>query len=164
MARDRYDGCERLIVVHGNRIILWAIMSHPKLNRANVTDFGPPFSRDQVDALTMLAAKGVNHVVLKEYPEAYPAPLFKKSRYARFVPGFPWLPGRITGRSRARDLVGRQPGCRYSGSSLSRCPLGRWRGATTWKSRRSRAATSCKSSRSASAITQASTTWSRSDE
>jgi len=64
-----------------------------------------------------------------------------------------------------RDLAGRDSfGCRYSGSSLSRSPLGWWRGATTWKSRRSRAATSCRSNRSASAITQASTTWSRSDE
>jgi hypothetical protein len=85
MARDRYDGRERLIVVHGNRIILWAIMSHLKLNRANVTDFRPPFSRDQVDALTMLAAKGLNHVVLKEYPEAYPAPLFKNQSKCRVI-------------------------------------------------------------------------------
>lgn len=187
-ARERYNGRDRLIVVHGNRIILWAAMSHLKLNKASVSDFRPPFSRDRVDALTMLAAKGLNHVVLKEYPEAYPAPLFKKpvevqgnrlqaaglpvqgrrkkhvgrSRYARFVPGCRGVHhGPLSGPfiSLADSL-----GCRYSGSSLSRCPLGRWRGATTWKSRRSRAATSCRSSRSARAITQASTAWSRSDE
>jgi hypothetical protein len=41
-------------------------VSYLKLNRATVSDFRPPFSKDQVDALTMLAANGLDHVVLKE--------------------------------------------------------------------------------------------------
>jgi hypothetical protein len=41
--------------------------------------------KDQVDALTMLAAKGLNHVVLKEYPEAYPAPLFKNQSKCKII-------------------------------------------------------------------------------
>ncbi len=50
-----------------------------------------------------------------------------------------------------------------SGRSVSRCPLGKWRGATTWQSRRSSAATSRRSSHSARATTQASTTCRRSE-
>lgn len=84
-AREMYDGRERLIVVHGNRIILWAIMSHLKLNRASVSEFRPPFSRERVDALTLLAAEGLNHVVLEEYPEAYPAPLFKNQSKCKVI-------------------------------------------------------------------------------
>lgn len=60
----------------------------------------------------------------------------------------------------------RGPGWPYqlSGSSFSRSPLARWRGATTWKSRRPRAAISRRSSRSASATRQASTACRRSEE
>jgi hypothetical protein len=84
-AREKYDGRERLIVVHGNRIILWAIMCHLKLNKANVSDFRPPFSKDRVDGLTLLAADGLNQVVLKEYPDAYPAPLFKNQSKCKVI-------------------------------------------------------------------------------
>ena len=58
VARESYDGRGRLIVVHGNRIILWSIMNHLKLRKANVSDFRPPFSKERVDALTLLAAEG----------------------------------------------------------------------------------------------------------
>lgn len=84
-AREQYDGRERLIVVHGNRLILWAIMSHLKLNKASVSDFRPPFSKDRVDGLTLLAADGLNQVVLKEYPDAYPAPLFKNQSKCKVI-------------------------------------------------------------------------------
>src|SRR5450755_1152918 len=57
--------------------------------------------------------------------------------------------GKILATLSDDDLIGVLRGARFacsgsysSGSSLSRSPLGRWRGATTWKSRRSRAATS----------------------
>lgn len=38
-----------------------------------------------MDALTLLAAEGLNHVVLKEYPEAYPAPLFKNQSKCKVI-------------------------------------------------------------------------------
>ena len=83
--REKYDGRERLIVVHGNRIILWAIMSHLKLNKTNISDFRPPFSKHRVDELTLLAADRLNQVVLKEYPDAYPAPLFKNQSKCKVI-------------------------------------------------------------------------------
>lgn len=84
--RALYDGRERLIIVHGNRLILWAIMSHLRLSKATVSDFHhPPFSKNRVDILTSLAAKGLNRVVMSEYPEAYAAPLFKNQSKCKII-------------------------------------------------------------------------------
>lgn len=60
-------------------------MNHLKLTKANVSDFRLPFSKDRVDALTLLAAEGLHQVVLKEYPEAYPSPLFKNQSKCKVI-------------------------------------------------------------------------------
>lgn len=75
--RNRFDGRERLIVVQGNRLILWAIMDYLKINTLNVTDFKPPFTKQQVAKLVALAAQQLIKIVFEYYPEAYPQPLFK---------------------------------------------------------------------------------------
>lgn len=83
--RAGYEGRERLIVVHGNRIILWAIMRFLNLNNAPVTDFRLPFKLDEVDRLTSLAANELITAVHQHYPDAYPAPLFKNLTKCRVL-------------------------------------------------------------------------------
>ena len=75
--RDQFDGRERLIVVQGNRLILWAIMDYLNLNRLSVTDFKLPFTEDKVAELVSIAAQRLIEIVLENYPDAYPQPLFK---------------------------------------------------------------------------------------
>jgi hypothetical protein len=75
--RDKVDGRERLIVVQGNRLILWAIMDYLHLNGLSVIDFKPPFTKQQVAELVSLAAKRLIEIVYENYPDAYPQPLFK---------------------------------------------------------------------------------------
>jgi len=75
--QGKFDGRERLIVVHGNRLILWAIMNHLNLVDASVNDFNLPFSKKRVNELVELATQRLIEIVFENYPEAYPAPLFK---------------------------------------------------------------------------------------
>ncbi len=75
--REKFDGRERLIVVHGNRLLLWAIMNHLHMNDATVDDFKPPFTREHVNELVAIATQRLIEIVFENYPEAYPQPLFK---------------------------------------------------------------------------------------
>jgi len=83
--REKCDGRERLIVVHGNRLLLWAIMSYLEMNNAPVTDFKSPFTRDQVNGLVTFATKRLIEIVYESYPEAYPQPLFKNQSKCKIL-------------------------------------------------------------------------------
>lgn len=83
--RANYEGRNRLIVVHGNRIILWAVMSFLDVNNIPITDFKSPFNRNEVNRLTMIATMGLASAVSECFPEAYPAPLFKNLTKCRVL-------------------------------------------------------------------------------
>jgi hypothetical protein len=93
--RASYEGRDRLIVVHGNRVILWAIMSYLDINNMPVADFKPPFGKPEVNDLTRYATEGLRQIVLKHFPEAYPAPLFKNLTKCRVLGAelLKWLEG-----------------------------------------------------------------------
>jgi len=77
MERDKFDGRERLIVVQGNRLIVWAIMDYLQLNGLHLNDFKLPFTKKQVGELVSTASQRLIEIVFENYPEAYPQPLFK---------------------------------------------------------------------------------------
>jgi hypothetical protein len=85
--REKFDGRERLIVVHGNRLILWAVMSYLDLNNVTITDFKSPFTRDQINDLVDFAAKRLIEIFYENYPEAYPQPLFKNQSKCKMLGG-----------------------------------------------------------------------------
>ena len=82
--REKYGGRDRLIVVQGNRLILWAVMQHFRLSQAgNVDDFKVPFSRKKVSAIVSKFGANLIEIVYENYPEAYPQPLFKNQSKCR---------------------------------------------------------------------------------
>ena len=81
--REKFDGRERLTVVHGNRLLLWAIMNHLHMDHTTVNDFKPPFTKAQVNELVTVATQRLIEIVLDNYPDAYPQPLFKNQSKCR---------------------------------------------------------------------------------
>jgi hypothetical protein len=85
LERAKFDGRERLIVVQGNRLILWAIMAYLHLNDLNIDDFKPPFSKHQVEELVIAGTQRLIEIVFENYPEAYPQPLFKNQAKCKIL-------------------------------------------------------------------------------
>jgi AIPR protein len=82
--RQEFDGRDRLIVVHGNRIILWAVMAHLSSTRPRkMNAFELPYSSEEVAPVCSRATKLLVSVVNNHYPDAYPQPLFKNQTKCR---------------------------------------------------------------------------------
>lgn len=83
-ARSTLDGRDRLIAVHGNRIIAWAVMRrlgvHEPSGESGFTDI---YQNGAIDALTTAAATNLVSIVGERYPDAYPQPLFKNQTKCR---------------------------------------------------------------------------------
>lgn len=76
--RAAYDGRDRLILVHGNRVILWAVMEHAGLRSLTSEEaFQPPLGEGHVTQLAREAARQLVSLVNADYPDSYPQPLFK---------------------------------------------------------------------------------------
>ncbi len=82
--RDQYDGRNRLIAVHGNRIILWAVMRHLKLAKMEKNEsFTLPIAQKDVEAAVNRTVTLLLEIVNKHYPDSYPQPLFKNQTKCR---------------------------------------------------------------------------------
>ena len=76
--RATRDGRDKLIAVHGNRFILWAVLSY--LNVRNIGSehaFEVPFTKDQIATLTTKLMQRLVGLVAQLFSDAYPQPLFK---------------------------------------------------------------------------------------
>lgn len=82
--RGNHDGRDRLIVVHGNRLVLWAVMSHFKLKGLDHSEaFVFPFSKEDVQQVVRKTTALLVNIVNKMHPDAYPQPLFKNQTKCR---------------------------------------------------------------------------------
>ncbi|MDQ0602286.1 hypothetical protein QF037_006631 [Streptomyces canus] len=82
--REARDGRDRLVVVHGNRLMLWAVMKHLKLQAVQGShNFTSPFTEERIRQTTFRAAELLVSLVSRHYPEAYPQPLFKNQTKCR---------------------------------------------------------------------------------
>lgn len=75
----RWDGRDRLIVAHSNRVVLWAVMQHLKLDELTRgrADLSLPFNKEHAGDVAAEATGHLVELVKKMYPESYPHPLFK---------------------------------------------------------------------------------------
>jgi hypothetical protein len=84
--RSEFDGRDRLVVVHGNRLILWAVMRHLGLEKVEPREgFTVPIDQDLVRSTTTAAAPHLVEIVTSDYPDAYPQPLFKNQTKCRDI-------------------------------------------------------------------------------
>jgi hypothetical protein len=82
--RTKYDGRDRLIVVHGNRLALWAVLTHLNVKGAETADaFVLPFNQEAVRKLTRQTTAHLVELVNLNYPDSYPQPLFKNQTKCR---------------------------------------------------------------------------------
>lgn len=80
-AAKRYSGRDNLICIHGNRFIQWAVL------RAVGMKQGDPFSgvASQIPTAVNAAVAETIDLVKSEFPDAYPASLFKNLAKCRFL-------------------------------------------------------------------------------
>ncbi|MFI6576460.1 AIPR family protein [Nocardiopsis sp. NPDC050513] len=84
--REDTDGRDRLIVVHGNRLLLWAIMHFLELKKVKSThDFNLPFTTENIRTVTEIATSQLLSIVAAHYPDSYPQPLFKNQTKCRDI-------------------------------------------------------------------------------
>jgi hypothetical protein len=84
LARQTYDGRDRLVVVHGNRLVLWAIMQHLKLADVKAAEnFKSPFLKEKIPPLVSRCVQSLVKLVADNFPDAYPQPLFKNQTKCR---------------------------------------------------------------------------------
>ena len=84
--RPRYEGRDRLIAVHGNRIVLWAVMRHLEVHRAGaVKAFEVSIEKKAVEECTKQAIDALVTLVNDHYPESYPQPLFKNQTKCKTI-------------------------------------------------------------------------------
>jgi hypothetical protein len=83
--RVAYEGRDRLVVVHGNRLVLWAVLNHLGLAPGKVKEFGQSFAEPTVRALVKKAANQLVSIVGEDFPDAYPQPLFKNQSKCRII-------------------------------------------------------------------------------
>lgn len=82
--RSSFDGRDRLIVVHGNRMILWAVMAHLySKQQEKMQPFESPYSSTEVARVCSQAAIFLVAIVNERFPDAYPQPLFKNQTKCR---------------------------------------------------------------------------------
>ena len=80
--RSKHEGRDRLVVVHGNYLVLWAVMQHVGLRRINhrkLQPFTPPVPEGDVKELTGRCARLLIALIDSGYQELFPATLFKNT-------------------------------------------------------------------------------------
>ena len=76
--RGRYNDRDRLTVVHGNRLLRWAVMNYlPLPQKSSPEVFTLPFSREEVQDVVTSGTETLVRLVNELHPGAYPQPLFK---------------------------------------------------------------------------------------
>jgi len=84
--RQYYEGRDRLIAVHGNRLVLWAVMEYLRLRtRQEAEAFQPAVDETSVRKLAELAVAKLIALVNSDYPDSYPQPLFKNQSKCRHL-------------------------------------------------------------------------------
>ncbi len=83
--RQSKSGRERLLITHGNRVVLWAVLRMLQLPPVTSEDgFTLPGDKE-VDDLVKRTARAMFAQATKHFPDAYPAPFFKNREKCRFL-------------------------------------------------------------------------------
>lgn len=86
LRESELDGRDWLVAVHGNRLVLWAVLN--KLGSTKIraaTSFGGIFDRDEVRVATEELGHAVVGIVAQHFADSYPQPLFKSQTKVRTV-------------------------------------------------------------------------------